>query len=101
MAHTHSHLQLLEGLLAQVRGIEVLPLCQVTVASTLHIPAQVEVVGSRYIQAHMGKPPPEELEDLFVIQGDIFQLGLTASLATLISSAGNLSANGGGHNATW
>lgn len=65
--------------------------------SPLQVPAQVEVVRSRHIQAHIGKPPPEEMENLFVVESDMPQLGLTASLAALVCSAGHVSANGEGH----
>lgn len=65
--------------------------------SPLHVPAQIEVVRSRHIQAHMGKPPPEEMENFFVAESDLLQLGLTASLAALVCFAGHVSANGAGH----
>ena len=65
--------------------------------SPLQVPAKVEVVRSRHIQAHMGEPPPEEMENLFIVETDMLQLGLTASLAALVCSAGHVSANGEGH----
>ena len=45
----------------------------------------------------MGEPPPEEIENLFIVETDMLQLGLTASLAALVCSAGHVSANGEGH----
>ena len=59
----------------------------------LQIPAQVEVVSRRYVLACIGKPPPEVREDLFVAKGNILQLGLTATLATLVGSPARVSTN--------